>query len=204
MKNLSLSILVLLSLLLFSACSKNSKVSLENDALKKTYYTQVNMWFEEKPTYDSVSNNRSFNEGNIPFASDYTIASTNYNYGKILPINSQIKIVKLDTNKIFFEHNDKLYAYVRTKHSKHRTLEQLFKRTFALSKVDLENLENKEAIKNAIFKLGMRKEEVIFARGFPPEHKTRTLSSNSWYYWKTKHNSEKFVFENNSLKLIEE
>lgn len=204
MKKIFLTILVLLSSIFFTACSKNSKVSLENDALKQVYYTQVNMWYENKATYDSDSTNKTFNDGSLAFASDYTIASTNYSYGNLLPINSQIKIIKLDTNKIFFEHNKKLYAFVRTKHSKHRSLEQLFKRTFGVNKVDLENLQNKEAIKSGKIEVGMSKEEIIYTRGYPPEHKTRTLSSNHWYYWSTKHNSQKFIFENNNLKLIEE
>ncbi len=46
------------------------------------------MWFDNKATYDSLSNSKTFNDGTIAFASDYTIASTNYSYGNLLPINS--------------------------------------------------------------------------------------------------------------------
>ncbi len=70
--------------------------------------------------------------------------------------------------------------------------------------MDLQNLKNKEAIKNGKIEIGMSKKEIIYTRGFPPEHKTRTLSSNSWYYWSIKHNSQRFIFENNTLKSIEE
>jgi len=43
-----------------------------------------------------------------------------------------------------------------------------------------------EGIKKGIVLNGMRKEAVLICYGYPPEHRTRSLESNVWVYWKNK------------------
>lgn len=183
-------------------CGKNSKVTLENVGENQTFYTQVNMWYYKKSAYGrSTSNDPTTSDA---FISDYTISSTNYQFGELLPINSEIKILKLDVNKIFFEYQGQSIGFVRTKHSKHKSLNQLFERTFAKTQVDLTQFSEKalnEIIEGKV-EPGMTKDALILSRGYPPEHRTNDLALNQWYYWKSVHNSIKLTFDGEVLKKI--
>jgi len=203
MKTVITFLFVILLSLLFTGCN-NDKLKLENSQMKTTYYTQVNMWSQKKttqtnPTHDGLT------EVAGGYA-EYTIYSTNYNYGTLLPLNSKVQITYLGRNLIFFEHNNKSYALKRTGHSKHISLEGIFKRTFSKEKISLDKYDTatQQNILNGELKQNMSKEEIILSRGYPPEHRTRSLQDNTWYYWSTTHNKIKLSFNDNKLTKIKD
>jgi hypothetical protein len=52
-----------------------------------------------------------------------------------------------------------------------------------------------EGIQKGIVINGMRKEAVLVAYGYPPEHRTRNLAGNVWVYWKNKFTSFEVCFD---------
>jgi hypothetical protein len=203
MKYLKIIFLVTLVTIIFSGCN-NDKLKLENGQMKTTYYTQINMWYQNKTTQTNPSSDGlTHAEGEY---AEYTIYSTNYKSGTLLPLNSEVKITYLDRNLIFFEHNNKIYALKRTGHSKHISLEGIFKRTFSKEKVSVEKYDasTQHNILNGEVKQDMSKDAIILSRGYPPEHRTRSLESNTWYYWSTTHNKAEFSFSDNKLISIKE
>jgi len=52
-----------------------------------------------------------------------------------------------------------------------------------------------EGIKKGIVLNGMSKEAVLICYGYPPEHRTRSLESNVWVYWKNKLTSFEVCFD---------
>ena len=57
--------------------------------MKTTYFTQINMWYQNKTTMSS-----GISKEDRKYA-DYTIPSTNYKIGTLLPINTKVKITYL-------------------------------------------------------------------------------------------------------------
>ncbi|MDF1878266.1 caspase family protein [Sulfurimonas sp. SAG-AH-194-C20] len=74
-------------------------------------------------------------------------------------------------------------------------------RTFSRTPVQL-NVYTKEMQINIIrgnLTNNMTKDQVIFARGYPPFHRTPSLTQNSWKYWNTKHGTQTIQFTNGVL-----
>ena len=44
----------------------------------------------------------------------------------------------------------------------------------------------KDNIKAGTLAVGMSKDAVIMAFGYPPTHRTKTLAESTWTYWKSK------------------
>ena len=203
MKYIFPSIITVFLALFFTGCN-NDKLKLNSNQMNTTYYTQVNMWYQDKATLSDASNDKMNNS--LGEFAKYTTYSTNYSYGTLLPLNSEVKITYLDRNIIFFKYNEKIFAVKRTGHSKHISLEGIFKRTFATQKISLDKYDaaTQQKILNGEVKENMSKEEIILSRGYPPEHRTRSLDLNTWFYWKTKSNKIALSFQDNKLISIKD
>ena len=72
---------------------------------------------------------------------------------------------------------------------------------FGALPVDLSNFSDgeRELIHEGKVELGMSKEAVILSRGYPPKHRTMSLNSDTWRYWKNRFDSRNFIFKNNLL-----
>lgn len=55
--------------------------------------------------------------------------------------------------------------------------------------------DEKQAIHGGYLLEGMSKEAVLIAYGYPPEHKTRNLTSNTWLYWRNKFGKKVIYFD---------
>ncbi len=51
------------------------------------------------------------------------------------------------------------------------------------------------AIKNGMIRNGMSKKAVLVSYGYPPEHRTITLNSNVWIYWRNKFTTFRICFD---------
>lgn len=80
----------------------------------------------------------------------------------------------------------------------------IFKRTFASTKVSLEQFTELErkAIRAGEVKAGMSKAAVIVAIGYPPKHRTASLESDSWRYWQNRFNTFVVVFKDEKVDAI--
>lgn len=132
--------------------------------IKGKFYTQVNMWEENSK-----------------------IISTNYSKGLLIPVNTEVIIDKVGVNTIEFiivKDKRKLKFENIKKFSLMETT-QLMERIFKKSKVNVgkfpRNVRN--AIKYGHLIVGMTKEMVIIARGYPSSHQTPSLDSDIWKYW---------------------
>ena len=139
----------------------------------KTYYTKVNIWHE-----NSVR-----------------IASTNFHWGTMIPVGSKVTISDISLGsycRISFnvQSEKKDFYIVRVPEYTATPIEELFNQYFSLadplaSGGEFEKFtpQEQEAIKKGVVDAGMSKDAVIMAYGYPPTHKTPSLSNNSWLYW---------------------
>lgn len=133
-------------------------------------HTKVNMWYE-KPE---------------------KIYSTNYHRGDMEPVGSQVEILKRKENEIQFRDISTgiKFKLIRIKKYTNVTPDELFARYFSKDSVlggagylRFSQME-KEKIKTGELAVGMSKEAVIMAYGYPPTHRTQTLEQTTWTYWK--------------------
>jgi len=148
------------------------------------YYLKVNVWYS-KPG---------------------KIMSTNYHQGSILGVGKKFKITDLGGKKIRFA-DQKGIEYTLVHQRKHSSgdLQTLFDRYFGKKDVTKSAAFSKlsakvqKQIRNGEIVKGMNKDAVIMAYGYPPSHRTASLDSDRWVFWRNKWVSKAATFENGKL-----
>ncbi|MAD41079.1 MAG: hypothetical protein CL623_01630 [Arcobacter sp.] len=146
-------------------------------SMQGVMYTQVNMWEEKEK-----------------------IIATNYQRGRLIPVNSKIKIIGYTDNAIKFVVDGESLEITFTNVEKFTrlTMKQLMPKIFSSSKVNLSKFSSKgrSAIEFGNIKNGMTKAEVLVSRGFPPAHVTPNTKSNLWKYWQNRWVTRNVEFKN--------
>jgi len=61
---------------------------------------------------------------------------------------------------------------------------------------------DQQGIREGAAKVGMSKQAVLAAMGWPPAHKTRSLDANRWIYWRNRRGTIALHFEGNTISRI--
>jgi hypothetical protein len=147
------------------------------------YYTKVNIWYENPED----------------------ISTTNYHKGAMLSAGSPIEITGLGKGTIRFYDikTGTKFELVQVKKYMSITLNELFERYFSRDPV-LEGASyakfspmEKENIRVGSLAVGMSREAVIMAYGYPPTHRTATLDAATWTYWKSRFSDFQIQFDSN-------
>jgi len=114
--------------------------------------------------------------------------ATNYSRSVLIPINTPVRVLDLRGTNIRVELMGMAAVIVNVPKYTRISTEQLFERMFTLAPVDLSAVrpELQAAIRAGQLRLGMTKQEVIMARGYPPAHATPSLELDRWIYWNSR------------------
>ena len=141
----------------------------------KTYYTAHNLMFEKDRH-----------------------TATNYWRGEMLPVNSMVKVEKIGKKKMTVSWKGQKITFINVpKHTK-ISMQELGDRMLSDKEVSLGSRFAKD-IKFGEMRLGMTKDQVIKARGYPPAHKTFSTEADRWTYWSSKFVQMSLIFENGKL-----
>lgn len=146
----------------------------------RTFFTQVNIWYEKADA----------------------IYSTNYHAGEILPAATPVKILSVAKDRIQFSVQGKgEFAIVHIRKHNPMELNELFDLYFSVEdpvgpkgKFHTFTKEEQKHIADGTLGVGMRKEAVIMAYGHPPGHKTPRITDNTWTYWLTRFKTQELTF----------
>ena len=144
------------------------------------------------------------------FAQGSSITTLNYTLGFPIPVNSVVFYEDVNSKQLAFTYNQKRYYLRNAPRYSQTNMDQMLDRYFAKSKVDLSKFTKKEQelIKKGKVDVGMSKEAVILAYGYPPVHATPTLDMDEWKYWKFQRGYAQDTlilhFKNNKLSSIED
>lgn len=132
-----------------------------------------------------------------------THITTNYRRGSKIPINSEVILSEI-TNKIIrvelVSDHKELIIKNAIKHTNDDTI-KAFEKLFNKNKVNLDNFTQleREHIKSGTVAVGMRKNAVVAAIGFPPQIATMNLDANQWTYWSSRWNKFKVDFKDDKV-----
>jgi hypothetical protein len=128
--------------------------------------------------------------------------TTNYWVGTLVPINTQVTLVKLDEKNMELRLPGGETVTVKNveKYSK-RSLGTIAHNLLTPQPVPLEKYDpaTASAIKSGTLTAGMNKEQVVMTRGYPPGHRTPSLDGETWMYWNTRSGTQSIVFKNGVL-----
>ncbi|AWI08065.1 hypothetical protein [Ereboglobus luteus] len=129
--------------------------------------------------------------------------ATNYARGTLLPINTKVRVEKMlgETMSIRVISSSQLvWIRNRTKYTD-KSMYEVARRMLSEKEISLKGHEKETAaaIQSGRMILGMTKEEVIMARGWPPAHRTPSLDLNTWVYWPSRFVTQTIIFKDGKL-----
>lgn len=129
--------------------------------------------------------------------------ATNYARGTLVPINTRVKVLAMGGNEIRIQLVDSgvVVRVVNVPKYTKREIAELFDDLFSQEPIDLSSCsaEIQSAIQQGMPRLGMTKEQVIMARGYPPRHATPSLESDRWVYWSSRLVKRTLIFRDGVL-----
>ena len=131
--------------------------------------------------------------------------TTNYRKGIFVPVNTLFTLVEIDDEEIVLKSaNGKELILANIEPFSGEAVPGIYERTLGVHPLDLSAFTNAErkAIAYGAVEVGMSKEAVLVALGYPPKHKTPSLTDNQWRYWQNRTNTFLVIFEDNNVKLI--
>jgi len=183
--NRVLIVFVVFAALGLSACAKQyTPGQLGPDVQTGTlYYTQFSL-FQEKGRY----------------------RTTNYRRGFLIPINTPVTLVSIDSKRIEVKVNDGGETLIVENVPKHTNedVPTAFRKLFGKRKVNLGQFtaaEQKLILGGKVDK-GMSREAVLAAIGYPPAHMTPDLKGDDWTYWSNRYDRFIVRFKGNRVAEI--
>lgn len=134
---------------------------------------------------------------------DGTHITTNYWRGTLVPINAKITVVVATPSKLVLkieETGETVKVDNAAKYTK-CDMREISRRMLSADPIDLDDCDEDmaNAIRSGTMRLGMTKDEVLMARGFPPAHKTPSLTGDRWQYWSSRYAVHTLVFADGKL-----
>ena len=179
-------VLLLSAMVLAAGCATSSSKS--DFAPEEPVYLKVNIHYQ----YNGNDNKASY--------ANYTAPGEGH---KILHVNTPVKIEGwrnrgfkiIDTQnkeEIFFEYNHDRMEMTKETYLSHITSPG------TVSLADMSDID-KKGIEDGKAYMGMTKDGVMMALGYPATHKTPSPEENTWTYWTNRFGTLEVVFDNNGI-----
>jgi len=169
------------------------------------FLLSASLWVPPAHSGEDVAGQIYYTAANIWYENPEKILSTNYHRGTILPVGTKVRVDEVKGKKIRFGdgHGQEFEITFMEKHSSRIVdLWAYFRRYFSrdnpLQGRPYEGFSKSERrnIKMGEIEVGMSKEAVLMAYGYPPAHRTPSLESDQWVYWINRFVNKTVVFQN--------
>jgi len=139
----------------------------------------------------------SFHEENNSYV------TTNYARGAVVPINTAVQLVSISGSRLVLKRVDNGQSITVKNEEKftRKPIDEVARLLLSADPTPLENLpaEVATAVRAGEMRLGMSKELVLMARGYPPAHETASTDSDRWVYWSSRFVKQTILFSNGRL-----
>ena len=134
--------------------------------------------------------------------------SVNYQQPGLIPLCTKVKLESLDKRKLTFRvlDKDREYEYIfhnSLRESIPKHLDRYFGKKCEPKLESLSEVDRKGVQSGSVLP-GMTKRGVILAIGYPPEHATPSLDSDTWTYWKNRFGKMQVHFTGNKVTEIKD
>ena len=187
MRIVTRSLILFLAMFLLASCNKALKPEVlpTNITMGATYYTQFVIRYEKG-----------------------THLTTNFRRGASIPVNTPVKLLNITSKTIEVEMDNSSQKLLVKNVEKHTgdDVYRAFNKLFAKKKINFSKFTALERtqIDNGTVAIGMSKDAVIVAIGYPPITETPNLNSNTWVYWSGRYNRFNVHFNNGKVSKIED
>lgn len=125
----------------------------------------------------------------------------NAQVGTLIPFGTKVQIVRVRKDMVEFQPEGHpnislVYRYGRKYQPFDTYVQQIFLDQDPRAQLRRSRTSSKrvKAIEEGTVEVGMTRDQVLMAIGYPPAHRTPALSSREWHYWTTRWGGEYTVF----------
>jgi hypothetical protein len=126
---------------------------------------------------------------NIRYEKD-EINDANYQVGTIIPFGTRVQILEVGSDKVKFQAPGHTPVTWYRRYGKDIPMEtylaRLFPDTDPNAKLGKMPAKKKKLLEQGMVEPGMTRDDVLLALGYPPAHRTPSLSAPSWHYWRNR------------------
>jgi hypothetical protein len=138
---------------------------------------------------------------------DNVLHSINYLRGGLIPLCSRVSIHEVSDARMVFTvlETGKRYQYIfheKMYESPEDNLKLYFGSSCNAPAPSEFTPAEQEAIRKGEVKVGMSKQAVVLAVGYPPWHGTASLESNVWRYWTSRYNTIAVEFRDGRVSRV--
>lgn len=131
------------------------------------------------------------------------VNDANYFVGSTLPAGTPVQVQAMTGNSVTFTADGRTLTMVHSYGSAQESMQQWVSKILVpddpKAKLATFPRSAQDAIREGRVEKGMTKEQVIMSLGFPPTHRTASVSDNEWTYWYNRWVSYKVQFDNQGL-----
>jgi len=185
MRNLTIAAGAAFGALLLAGCFGSAPKAAAPEVAAQTWYTQFTLQYEKG-----------------------VHRTTNYRKGIVVPINTPVKVLARSGNtiRVMLQPSGPELSIENERDFSGEDLQGIFDRTFKPAPVDLSRYtpEQLKVIQSGdrFGLIGMDRDGVIHAIGYPPKHHTPSLGLNTWKYWYTRFNTFAVEFVNDRVERL--
>ncbi len=130
----------------------------------------------------------------------YTV---NYQLSGLIPMCTPVELVELGGKRLVFKDKTTSKEYSLDRHRSTADLSVYLKDYFGTS-CDSEKVKgmsevDQKGIKQGKILMGMTKDAVVLAAGYPPQHRTPSLDGNEWIYWINRFKTIRVIFNEQGM-----
>jgi len=140
------------------------------------------------------------------------ITDVNYTQGALIPYGTRVQIIEVKKNAVRFQPDGHpemtlVYRHGRKIYPFEQYLDRVFltedpRRGMTTGKKKSASSKFAKQIENGLVEPGMTKEEVLKTLGYPPAHRTASLESPVWTYWRNRWETYVVYFDGDKVDRI--
>ena len=145
------------------------------------------------------------------------ISDVNYLKGTLIPFGTRVQVLEVRKNSVKFQPAGHppitlVLKYGKDAMSMDQYLERIFLRENPHAKLPKPGKDKKQAaaaertrklIEEGTVEPGMTKDEVLMAIGYPPVHRTPSLSATMWTYWANRWQTFEVYFDGDKVSRVQ-
>jgi len=136
------------------------------------------------------------------------ISDANYQVGTLIPMGTRVQILKVGNDSITFQPAGGSPMSLEVRYGKGTSIDEYLARWFpttdphtALDKVPV---KRRKLIEQGSVESGMTRQEVLMALGYPPSHRTPSLTQNDWHFWQNRWHQYVVFFDGDKVDRVQQ
>jgi hypothetical protein len=134
--------------------------------------------------------------------------AVNYQQDGLIPLCTPVVLLDRNRERLVFEvaETGRRYEYYHHKAAAEPLADHLmryFGTTCPAERATLTGID-REGVAQGKALVGMRKQAVVLAIGYPPPHVTPSLDANRWFYWKNRFNRMAVIFVDGRVTALQD